>query len=158
MTQDFLLLCCPPSKGCTSWQMWTRAPSWSPVTGRQSTLHLQELQVLYSAFVQGLGSGQSQGSGLRIKVEGREFERWERKEAWYRGQRWGLRGPSGSPLWRPGLTFFLEMSYLGNTLETQLSPALACQLLLRLPFLERGLLQTPEKSGLGSSQLCHKGL
>lgn len=71
MTQAILLLCFPPSKGCTSWQMWTRAPSWSPVTGRQSALHLQELQVLCSSFVQGLGNGQSQGSGLRIKVEGR---------------------------------------------------------------------------------------
>lgn len=71
----------------------------------------------------------------------------------------GAAGPSGSPLWSQGLTFFLEkISYLGNTLETQLSPALACHLLLRLPFLERGLLHTSEKSGLGNSQLCHKGL
>lgn len=71
----------------------------------------------------------------------------------------GAAGPSGSPRWSQGLIFFLEkMSYLGNTLETQLSPALACHLLLRLPFLERGLLHTPEKSGLVNSQLCHKGL
>lgn len=72
---------------------------------------------------------------------------------------------AAGPLWvtsvepRPDVTFFLEkLSYLGNTLETQLSPALACHLLLRLPFLERGLLHTPEKSGLGNSELCHGGL
>lgn len=91
----WLKLCLLPPRDAPAGRCEPEFPAGAPLLAFGPHYTSRSFRYCIPLLFRGWGMGRVRASGIQIKIEGREFERWKKKEVCYRGQRWGLLDPLG---------------------------------------------------------------